>query len=46
MILRYVKHDDRERYLAMGWIFEDWLGPPHGDYSCLMRACVCMESRI
>ena len=43
---RYVKHDDRERYLAMGWIFENWLGLPHADYACLMRACVCMEARI
>ena len=45
MTLRYVKHVDREKYLAMGWIFEGWLDRPHGDYACLMRACDCWEAR-
>jgi hypothetical protein len=43
---RYVRHADVPRYLASGWIFETVLDRPHGDYSTLMRACICRAERL
>lgn len=44
--LRYVRHDDVDRYLTCGWIFVCPLAFPHGQYSCLMQMCACMAEKM
>jgi hypothetical protein len=35
-IFRYIPHRLRAAYEAAGWVASE-LGPPHGEYSCLME---------
>jgi hypothetical protein len=40
---RICRHEDVERYLAMGWWIVSGLRGSHGDWSMLLKAPVCME---
>ena len=34
---KYVRHADKAAFEALGWIFDNPLGPPHGFYAALYR---------